>query len=141
MGCHCDASGKCTLFSLEDSKVNYTCKVNERIHSLDMATNGGHYAVAFASGKTITSPLESFLNATHFLGEDSPCFVNCFTYSHQSSTVACGSIHYGSHEVRLFDIISGVNKESYRGHSGRICSLSFDRGQNNRLISGGEDKK
>ncbi|XP_019854353.1 PREDICTED: F-box/WD repeat-containing protein 8-like isoform X1 [Amphimedon queenslandica] len=204
MGCHCDANGNCTLFSLEDSKVNYTCKVNERIHSLDMATNGGHYAVAFASGGNdsfssltllinkdsslsdwyksavqlpssaqlnnfhinkvslvlsdkenspflllysthshlvLQSPLESFITATHFLGEDSPCFVNCFTYSHQSSTVACGSIHYGYHEVRLFDIISGVNKESYRGHSGRICSLSFDRGQNNRLISGGEDKK
>ena len=49
----------------------------------------------------LQSPLESFINATHFLGEDSPCFVNCFTHSHQSSTVACGSIHYGYHEVSV----------------------------------------
>ena len=46
-------------------------------------------------------------------------------------------------QVRVFDLVSGVNKESYRGHSRKICSVAYDKSQEsgNRIISGGEDKK
>lgn len=65
------------MFSLEDSKVNYTYKVNDRIHSLDMATNSSHYAVAFASGKIVLTVKRGGVNLVTF-----STFVNDIIIAH-----------------------------------------------------------
>ena len=51
-------------------------------------------------------------------------------------------------KVKIYDLVTGTHKESYRGHYNRIQCIEFEKTQSNdqhsnrvRIISGGDDKR